>query len=71
MTKKKIRDLLDDLKITWADTYNSIDLQVSRSLRNLYGCYIKAKTSGNMEQADLYLDCYLSVRKRQKGKAGI
>lgn len=69
--KEKIRDLVDDLKMTWADTYNSIDLQVSRSLRKLYGCYIKAKKTGNMEQADLYLDCYLSVRKRQKGKTGI
>jgi len=69
--KERINDLLDELKLTWADTYNSIDLQVSRSLRNLYGNYIKAKKAGDMEQAELYLDCYLSVKNRQERKVRI
>lgn len=64
-SKEKIHDLLDDLKMTWSDTYNSIDVEISRSLRRLYGCYIQAKKSGEMGQADLYLDCYLSIRKKQ------
>ena len=69
--KERINDLLDELKLTWADTYNSIDIQVSRSLRNLYGNYIKAKKSGDTSQAEIYLDCYLSMRNRQARKSGL
>ena len=60
--KEAIRELLDDLKISWADIYNSVDVQISRSLRKLYGCYIKAKKTGDVKTAELYLDCYLSVK---------
>jgi hypothetical protein len=70
-SKEKIHDLLDDLKMTWADTYNSIDLEIARSLRKLYGCYINAKKAGDVGQADLYLDCYLSMRKKQGSQAGL
>lgn len=63
--KKVIRELLDELKIYWSGIYNSADIQVSRSLRKLYSCYVKAKQSGDMEAAALYLDCYLSVKNRQ------
>jgi hypothetical protein len=64
-SKEKIRDLLDDLKMTWLDTYNSIDVEISRSLRRLYSGYVQAKKSGDIRQADLYLDCYLSIRRKQ------
>ena len=69
--KERINDLLDELKLTWADTYNSIDIQVSRSLRNLYGNYIKAKKLGDTSQAEIYLDCYLSMLNRQARKSGL
>lgn len=71
LNREKIHDLLDDLKMTWADIYNSIYVEIARSLRKLYGCYIKAKKAGDMGQADLYLDCYLSMRKKQGSQAGI
>lgn len=64
-SKEKIHDLLDDLKMTWLDTYNSIDVEISRSLRRLYSGYVQAKKSGDIRQADLYLDCYLSIRRKQ------
>jgi hypothetical protein len=63
-SKAKIHDLLDDLINAWADTYNPIDLQVARSMRKLYGNYLKAKNSGDTEQADIFLDCYLALRKK-------
>lgn len=70
INRGSIVDLVDELKLTWADVYNAADIQVSRSLRNLYGLYIKAKKSGDMGQADLYLDCYLSARNNQGTGSG-
>jgi hypothetical protein len=62
--KAKIHDLLDDLINAWADTYNPIDIQLARSMRKLYGNYLRAKEAGDTEQADLFLDCYLALRKK-------
>jgi hypothetical protein len=68
--KQKIRDLLDELKEAWADTYDPIDLQMARSMRNMYSRYLAAKKAGNMEEAELYLDCYLAMRKKPEKQEG-
>jgi hypothetical protein len=71
--KLKIRDLLDELKEAWADTYNPIDLQMARSMRGVYSRYLAAKKAGDLAEADLYLDCYLAMREQpeKQGNASV
>lgn len=60
----KIHDLLDELTDAWSDVYNPIDIDIARSMRQLYGNYIQAKKAGDAEKADTFLLCYLAMRKK-------
>ena len=63
--KENIRQLLEQLEDAWSDIYNPINLDIAKSMRKLYGNYIQAKGSGDIEKANTYLLCYLAMKKHE------
>ena len=55
----EIHDLMIDLMEAWLSVYNPIEVLMSRSKRQLYFQYIKAKKSGDLERANA---CYRNYR---------
>lgn len=63
INREKIYDLLDSLIYAWQEVYNPTEKILARSMRVLYGRYLHAKKSGELEKADQYLKDYLKLKK--------
>ncbi|NMA84485.1 MAG: hypothetical protein GX962_11585 [Epulopiscium sp.] len=62
INREKIYDLIDNLNYTWKELYNPAEKALAKSMRSLYGRYIHAMKSGELEKADQYLKDYLRLK---------
>ena len=59
----RIFELLAYLSDSWGKIYNPMAVLYTRSLRYIYGQYVKAKKAGDVELASHCLGSYLKLKK--------